>query len=478
MLVLLLFSLNLAAANAQNFKVEPLLSTDWKLLEIPTGVTMALPFESPYAFERSVLYLNEEEAAISVWHNTIGYAMMRIDHNAKVKWKSPVPGAIIGSARWKDKLVAFYTREWDFKNFGNGVIKEVSAIALDLETGKKLYDKVVFRNESKKFIEPCIHRQPDDQFSELLIRQTNNSRRDIRQNWRTVAITLVTLGESLAPRLTELPATVALKGLYVGSLSNSKGEMMIITQADDKLVVERFDSKFSLVNKLEAPADFENRGTFMSLDEQNDQSLIIAIREFARNKINLHVYDYDFTAGKVLTGDHALDKEQAKQWKARNKELGEEVADFRDVDLLQMVGLLQSGDKIIVLFQELWTRIAGNGAIAGSRIGPVVVVFFDRKLKLLQSQAISKQYDIDNPRLIAWTLGAHVYSNKLLLVTDDGIRQKDVVAMISAIDLDTLRAEKPFKLEKNYTEGGATIWFEKNWFLMRCSSQTYKVTGF
>lgn len=485
MLSLLMASLLLANTNAQNYTAAPNKAGDWRIFEVPTGISSALLREYAYSHQKAVLHLNDEEAVISTWNSTFGYSLMRIDNSVNIKWRARVPGFIVGSAKWKGNVIAFYTREWDFRNFLDGThIREVSAIAFDTETGKKITEKVVFRNETNKAIQPVIHSRADGEFVQVLIRQTKNGGKERDRSWATAGITVIKLDDNLAVHSVELKATEVLKGNYIGSLVNSKGETFIITHSGKKLIAEKFDSKFAASGRIEAEALSENSGAHISLNEQNDQSVLVAFRNADRHKVQLDMYNFDFTNTAVIKGNYVLNKDQIKSWRANSKESGDKQANFDD-DLfnLKMGGLVQANDKIVVLFNEIKAHVSNSGNSFGATYtnGPAVVVFFDRKLNLLSSLPIVKKlYIPTQPPIREWTLGAHVYDNRLLLVSNDGIKSKDQAAMIITIDLATMKAAAPFFTERDYTivEGGATIWFKKNFILTKCSGEHYRVVSF
>jgi hypothetical protein len=481
---LLILSLFFANTHAQNYSLGPIIAGDWRLFEVPTSINFALLREYTYSHQKGILYLTDDEAVIPVWQEKDGYSLMRIDNNAKIKWRSKVPGFILGTAKWKDNVIAFYTRQWDYHNFLSGVhITEVSAVAFDMVTGKKTTEKVVYRNETKYAVQAIIHNRPNGEFAQLLIRQTKNVKSDRKDNWATGSLTAIALNENLTANSTELKTSESLKGHYIGSLVNNKGETFIITQLGKKLTAEKFDAKLVATGKLEEEFNLENEGAHVSLNENNDQSLLVALRNADKNKLQLVMLDFDFGANKAVKGNFIFNYAEETKLRAKNKEFGEKQANFdKDLFNLKMAGLVQTADKVIILFNEITANVNSSGTRFSNTYenGPSLVIFFDRKLAVVSSHAIGKKFDIPfQPPIRDWTLGAHVYGNQLVLVSNDGMKLKEQAAMIITIDLETMKVEKPYYAEREYTrvEGGATIWFKKNFILTRCVSEEHRVVG-
>jgi hypothetical protein len=478
-LVVALATIFIVQLNAQNFSPAAFQHSDWKLLEIPTGINMAMSYEYAYSFEKSVLYIGQNEAIVSVWHSALGHALIRVDNEAKVKWKSAVPGYILGTAKWKNNVIAFCTKEWNYKEYGYSPLKEVIAAVYDPETGKKVKEKVVYVNETKKFVEPIIHSNEDGQFGQLLVRQTSYSGKGIKDKWASTAINVISLNDDLVPSSSGLQSE-ALNGEYLGSLLNNKGETLVVSYSGNKVVVEKFKADYKTASKLETPGTYEHKGMIMRINDKNDQSIFIAMTERGNHKIELALYEFDFIGNKVASSNQTLHKESVKTWKAQNKEEKERVIDFKDVDNLKLACLLQTDDKVIAVLEERYTRFDNDGKMSGTTIGPVVILFFGRKLNLLNSQAIAKEFDIDSRYLMEWTIGCHMYEGKLLLVTNDGVKQRTASATINTIDLNTMKAIQPFYVEKGGrgAEGAATLWFNKNFILTNGIGPSYRKISF
>jgi hypothetical protein len=467
-------------SDAQQFTAEPYQNCDWKLLEIPTGINMIFSYQHAYSFEKSILPVNDIEAIVSVWHSDLQHALMRIDQAGKIKWKSAVPGYILGTVKLKDKIMAVYTKEWDYKRHGDKPLKEIAAIVFDVETGKKMLDKVIFENKSEKFVEPCIHTSSDGQFTQLLVRHTNYEGRKIKEKSSSTEFTVMGLNDRLDVTFRQSLASEALTGEFLGSQVNDKGETFLATYASKRIIVEKFNANHAPAGKLETEADYEQRGILMRLNQKNDQSLLIAMTDWNQHSTEFGLYDFDFAANKTNAFTQSLNKESVKTWKAQNKEQAQRVADFENIHNLKLDCLLQADGKVIVIMDEKYTRFDNSGKVAGTTIGPAVLFFLDNKLKVLNSQAIAKEYDIDNRYLMNFTIGSHVYNGKLLLVTNDGVKFKTSSAIICSIDPVTMKVEAPFYVDKSsrVAEGAATIWFKNNFIITSSWGPCFRVIGF
>lgn len=467
-LLVLFIASTFLETKAQKFSSTLLEQTDWWPWHMPTGINMAAYTEYAYSYQKSAIYLNDNEAVVSVWHSKIGCALMRVSSDMKVKWQTPIGGYILGTSRWKDNFIVFYTKDWDSEKFGQKTIKQVHAMVIEPEKGKKLQDKVVYTNTSERFIEPIILSNSANQFGQLLIRHSNYGGRLHDQKWTTTTLNIITLNDQLQPsEPTSIPSG-AITGKFLGAILNNKGEVFVATNAGNKLLVEKFGADLSRAGRLESEADGDIDEIIIQLNRKNEQSLIIAVTGMRQKNRSADLYDFDFVQNKVINNSQMLDRAFGKTLEARNKEQGEEVANFGGMLSMRLAALVQTEDKFVVILED---RIAmpRDKYVMFYAVGPGMIFFYDHKLKSLSGSAIKKNYELDRNYVSQWSVGTQVVDGKLLIVTNDGTKTRNKSVKVVVFDLGTMKAQPPFYTAKGEgtAEPEATLWFKNNMVLSR-----------
>jgi hypothetical protein len=242
----------------------------------------------------------------------------------------------------------------------------------------------------------------------------------------------------------------------------------VATNDGNKLLIEKFGADLLKAGRLESEADDDIDEIVIQLNRKNDQSLIIAAAGSRQKTKSTEIYDFDFVQNKAINNNQVLDRAFGKTLEARNKEQGEEVANFGGMISMRLAALVQTEDKNVVVLED---RIAmpRDKYVMYYAVGPGMVFFYDHKLKLLSASAIKKNYELDRNYVSQWSVGTQVVDGKLLIVTNDGARQRNKSAKVVTFDLGTMKAQPHFYTAKGEgtAEPEATLWFKNNMILSR-----------
>jgi len=170
---LLIVSLFLSSfVYAQDFKhVQTKDALGWRVLPVPSEISLSFVEESSYSFRMGIISLNEQESAFTGFDEKLGYAIIKVNSNGDTKWVTSIPGYAIGIAQWGTNIIAFYTPEWKGRAQSQPLIKNLYAVVINAATGEKLKEKIVYENSENSVVDPKVLSTPNQEFAKLLLRK-------------------------------------------------------------------------------------------------------------------------------------------------------------------------------------------------------------------------------------------------------------------------------------------------------------------
>jgi hypothetical protein len=451
----------------QQYPVTSQIETQWRTLEVTEPVSYTFGGNnSAISFRGSILYIGDNEALVSGFNNKKGYGMFRINKEGVSKWEVTVPGLIIGFGKWKGQIIAFYTAEWQDRNSTFNFIRQVHAILIDMETGDKLGDQVVFKNTDKAYVDVRTLTRPDGEFQQLLIRVSGfdktpfwsaNGINKMRSD--TKSLNILTFGDDLSPISTAV-SLEAVSGIFVGSMVNAEGATFMAVMDKGKLILKKFNKELEVTDKLETDLIVELQDISsinMVLGTVNSNSVLMSMK-YADKEYIVAFYNFDFVSNKVFFANQVMDKNWAKQLKQESKnEVNMQSDGLEKRKHLVTVGTAQIPDKIIFIYQEKYR--VGRVEDYFTRNDGILIMIYDRQLKLLRNVLIDKENINHSSVDMFLSVGYHVQGNKLLVIANSGIDDKKV--LLTTVDLSTLHKEQ-FELRNRLSrlECGATLWFD------------------
>jgi hypothetical protein len=445
-----------AALNAQNTATLPGERT-WSFHSVLTNVNVwGDPVQK--AFQSGIVYTSPTEAIVPVRYKKWTYGLMKINNEGNVLWEIRIPNNIIGLGKLKENLVVFYTPE-------TYPIRVIHAAVINPADGKKLKENTVYENEKAGNSVKVVNK-PSGQFSHLSIRLSDNMGERFPTRTKDYAIrklTAVYLDAELNPKLTEVKL-LSTSSQYLGSIANEEGHFFTSMLSSDELVVERFDRATGQTEKLSTPFKFNSKADYfpvMTADLQNNHGIFMAMHyegtdKDARNQL----YHFDFSTKKILlapeeklNGSYAKTLDPVKVHNGPTSGLG-------SIEHLQVIDILQTGDKLIGIKEIKWFDISSNDRFHEA----LVVSIYDRKLNLLKNLTYNKKLQTSSSA--GRSLGYHVQNGKLYIILN---ALTSVIGtygtMLLVINLDNMSFEKTSMLEKNkigdrvFAESGASLWF-------------------
>jgi hypothetical protein len=325
------------------------------------------------------------------------------------------------------------------------VKKEIHAMLIDTRTRKSVADNVIFTNTSGKLPMATVIDDDQGDFHYLLIRTTEqNGNSDVNAGDKektrvlaTTALAAITLTPDGRPAVTTLPST-AVGADFVAAYANRKGELSIISHANDQIIAEEFGLDDRLQKKLTAPLDYtptldydeDNiRGLF---DPRNNETLTFALtaKDHRDKHLVLSFFVFDFAAGKiplqqssVLDGDYRKQFKDNPDWKA--------VKNVKNVEEQRPDGIVYLNEKLVIFTDIRYTvmprgsgatRFESEGAIANvfdSQYHPVHQFFLDKNFECFINNGRGLSYHVHNGKIYAFGSeldGVAKYRNALFII--------------------------------------------------------------
>jgi hypothetical protein len=422
------------------------------LLLLTTTTTFAQGPHFPWVINQ-IIHTTDSTGIAQLWskdHEAIG----AVRPDGTISNEVVVPGTIIGFGKFKGKVLALCTpEEQDFK-----VKKEVHALLIDDRAGKLIADNVIYTNTSGNL--PIVTLVNDDEgnFQYLLVRTSGKESsvgimhfgKDNSKILATTALAEITLAADLKPVVTTLPSA-AVGADFIAAYANRKGELFIISHANDQVIAEQFRQDGHLQQKLNAPLDFspildrDDEGNLRGIfDPRNIETLTFAMtaKDHRDKHLILSFFIFDFASGKiplqqssVLDGDYSKQFKDNPDWKA--------VRNAKKVEEQRPDGIIYLNDKLLIFTDIRYTVQPSNPSAAARYESEATIVnIFDRQYHLIHQLFMDKDfesflsggrglsYHLHNGKIYAFGTendGAAKYRNALFIIDPD----KDLVTKIT-----------------------------------------------
>jgi hypothetical protein len=371
-------------------------------------------------------------------HDEVGF----VQPDGTITNEIPVSGRIVGFGKWKGDIVALYMEDGqDYK-----VKKEIHAMLIDGRNRKSVMDKVIYTNTGGKLTMIKSINDDQDNFQYLLIRTTEqdgNSNMDAggKEQTRTLAtaaLASIGLTADLKPVSVTLSST-AVGADYIAAFANHKGELSVISHANDQIVAEKFSPDGHLQLKLTAPLDFTLTRGWMEdnirglFDPRNNETLTFALtaKDHRDKHLVLSYFVFDFAAGKVplqqssvLDGDYRRQFKDNPDWKAARN--------CKNVEEQRPDGIIYLNDKLVIFSEirymempprpDAAARFETEGAIASiydRQFHLVHQLFLDKNLECFTNAGYGLSYHVRNGKIYAFGTeldGIAKYRNALFII--------------------------------------------------------------
>jgi len=469
--ITLLLVLSVYASITYSQKAYPpvIAEGDWEPLRV-VGNNGGGFEETYYSLEKGIIQVSETEAVAPVSDKVSTfskrkYAIIKINKDGQVLWNAPVPGNIISVSKLGDNILTVYSSGHEELNYEG--IPEVTALLIDVKSGAKVKEKIIFKSTDKLYTQIRIANKPSGQLAYVLFRSTvyskwykqhDNKMHMIRTTTKMMAVQLN--DELDVTKETEIKS-VANDAELLGYVVNENGDLFISAIGDEKIKIEKFNSSLVSQKRLESFLGFDKSGyvtPMIALDANNDQNVLFALR-FWRGKTGINqCWSFQFDAGKVFISDpQELSKDYARNVETVNKVKNKGIRDPAFIGDSKPVGIVSTKDKFIVLSQVGYFDFTSSAAAAG----PIFIRFYDKEGHLLKELIIDQNYTGGKGA----SLGYKLINNKLYILTNGPNRLQEYRSMVFYINCDNITAENMGPLDKDelskdvLIEGNATFWF-------------------
>src|SRR5688500_830386 len=213
------------------------------------------------------------------------------------------------------------------------LLKLVKATLLNAVNGQKIIEKEIPTNSSK-FSEITLHKSDSGMLQYLVIRNTQwagnvgfSVAKYGREARTTESLQLYSMNKDLAPKLVAM-ITPAADQQYQGSLTDSKGNLNILSVKGSNLQLEQYPSGATAAATVSTPFEWNDKWEFRLIMREN-QGKIISALEYQRGDARVvKTAVFDVAQKKVVEYDEALGNEYRKL-----VEEGGEAPPGRDRDL-------------------------------------------------------------------------------------------------------------------------------------------------
>jgi len=454
---------------------------DWQVMDVPNNVSITHGYEYARSFDAGIIYISESEAIAPVKFKK-EFGLIKINKNGQVAWNAEIPGEILGVSKFNNKALVFYDADW--KENQN---TRVSAQLIDLASGRKLKEEVVYNINSYIDVRPI--NKPNGEFNCLMVRQTAHKKKhyffgakQIELMSITEKLSVIQLTEDLkVAKETDIKSSASTSP-YLGSAINTNGDLFIGSLSEGGIRIEKFNSAYSLIGKLDAPLDYGSKpyvDPVIGLDQTNDQTILVAM-QFKQNKNRMHQFwSFQFNEKKVSTSPiEEISKEFGRNIVAVNNEKGKNI-EVRYIDDLHPVSMISLKDKNIVLREIRYSKAASANVNSTSTLfcnDAIVISFYDKNWKLLKHIGLEKDYHVFNNQL-GHSLGFRIRNNKLLLLAGTITGLMKLGNILFELDIDKMELTKSGLIDKGNLGGGysveaaSTFWFDNSALLNQVSGK-------
>jgi hypothetical protein len=410
-----------------------------------------------------IVYISATEALAPVKIGKKEYGVVKINAEGKEFWKTPVPGLIVGLGKAEDKVTVVYSLDKS-KNL------ILMAVSLNATTGKIISEEAIYENKEDRIYRFKGENHPGGILNHILIRKTANSANGwvSRSNLgKTTECVLITFDESGKKKNT-IQLNIPEDSYFLGSVLDKHNELYVGYHQQNTLVVERYNSSFKQVQKLQTELPVQKIGELIPLlyADPIDQKIWLTATYVNEGKDKAHqTFCFDFNSKKVLaSGDEELDKSFRSSIEMKEVE-GVKNANLKMIPFLKPVGLFTTEDKVIVLEQADYLDAHGTKGATRYATNGLYVSFYNRNLKKIKTIGLNKWYEcfVD----VGTSLGYNYKESKLYIATPaNGKGIGSNVNLFCVVDIKTENFENVIKLDNGSltnsipVEGNATFWFK------------------
>ncbi|NII24755.1 hypothetical protein HB364_06685 [Pseudoflavitalea sp. X16] len=422
--------------------------------------------KSDGGFSKAIVRFNDRSIAVCTRYSKGDCGVVKINAEGKILWEAPVKGFVIALSKMDDRIIAFYSPEW--KNvFDEHVIKKIYAVSISAEKGTIIEEKEIFSNATENFIDVKINTNPDETLSHLLVRYTDyKGNRFLSVNTKysnlraTNNLELISVNKDLSVSVQKLNSG-SIGGAFLTCTTMQDGCVVVISENEGTLIAEKFrQANPAPVSKITTNANFINRGdidAYLCADLKDQDKLYLSFhcRELKQGKV-LKVFGIDWKAQKIFTNKIGLDKDFKELLEQQNGKLSKGIR--KHTDDIYPIGLLSSGDKIVLINQVYYWNLPTKGAM---------VHFFEDIVLSVFNKQLENESNIVLPREIMTQysrgqgVGAEIIGNKLYIMHSDFGG-----ADFSEVNLSSFKVEKTYTVsrnimpgEKEYIPGDALLWY-------------------
>jgi hypothetical protein len=342
------------------------------------------PQEYPWIITDRIYTSDSTAAAILEYYDSkrsIGF----ISQNGILQKEVPLNGAnILGLGKWKGNILCFYTEEKE-----NTRHKDIHAVLVDGKTQTLLTDKVIYANPGNRQLDMAVGNDAAGNFHYLLIRSTDFKAGFMHPvEWfsesiqRTTGLAELQLSDQFQPAVKEL-SSMGIGGDFMGSFTDAKGQLTLLSFYKDQLIAERFSPEGQLQQTLTTPLDYTPNGIALikdwigQLDPANGNILTFNIVHGSRRKyLSLFVFDFE-TANIVLQQTDELNKDYIRAFK-NNPDLTS-TRHFQPADDLKPVNIAYTNDKLVVFHEITYELCPPNNGPCALNAEGIIASVYDRQ---------------------------------------------------------------------------------------------------
>jgi len=333
-------------------------------------VTLLLSCTASYSQDyliTNTLAGNDSIAFTTLRYGRKDYGFGVISSKGIMNWQVPVPGYPLGMGKFKKNVIVFYTLE-NLEGFTT--LKEVHAALINLQEKKITDDKVVYSRKDKYQVYPFVLDDPQGNFTYLLIRTSalkgllGNGAAQVKEKTNeTTELNAISLEANLEPHSKDYKS-IALESVFVTACVGMNNDLYVFSFSNDQLVTEKFDSDANLKGKLSAAAPAKTNKQFFPVtkyDSLRGNCVDVAIAYSNNHQDDvMRSFRFDFNDQKAYTTEeNVLDKSYTKQLKTTDGE-NKGLSNFKDIDELYPVQILETDNKIIVLKEIQFTQSSNS----------------------------------------------------------------------------------------------------------------------
>jgi hypothetical protein len=466
-LILISSALNAQKVTSQSGENE------WIPASALSNVSSGLTHRYATTYIKSTIYI-DNAAVFPVKFEKDQFGLVKVDDQAKVKWEARTNGYVIGACRLDQSILVFYTNEWNDQSY-SAVLKTIYALELDAKTGKKIQEKPVFQNSKGVSVDPKIHASPDGQFRSLLVRYSNNKRRnnfDHELLKETQSMELITFGNDLNA-VTRPVTSGAVGGMFIGSIMTSASDLFIISQQGDQFTAERYGmnggspvSKFSVTAPVHSNAKFDiNAHVEYSALQPGKVYAAITCHNQDKKRVS-RMFAVDTEAKKIIMQEDLLNKEYGEMLEKVGEASGQGKIKLKgQMDALNVAGLAITATNAYYIRQVQYTSSFGTSSRSSTRYNndEIVISAFNPQLRNTQNAVIKREYQVFIN--IGDELGWRIRDNQMELLYNVISGIASVSGQYARINLDNMAIVKKEMLPKqglaqdNNIQAQNTLWF-------------------